>query len=80
MVFAFVRRLWDPVRVAEQSTVELACGGRVALRIERGQAVLAMTTAPDAAGRSHVATVSLSPAEQAELSQALAPSASPARC
>lgn len=80
MVFAFVRRLWGPEPLAEQSTVELACGGRVALRTENGQAVLAITTAPDATGRSRAATVPLSAAEQAELSQALAPAETTSRC
>jgi hypothetical protein len=74
MVFAFVRRWWDPARASGQSTVELACGGRVALAEEDGQAVLTVTTAPDSAGRTHAAVVALSAAERAELSQALAAS------
>jgi hypothetical protein len=73
MVLALVRRWWGPARAATQNTVELACGGRVAIREEDEGAVLTITTAPDGGGRSHTAAVALRVAEQAELSQALVP-------
>jgi hypothetical protein len=71
VVFTFVRRWWDPARPSRQSTVELACGGRVAVRDANGHATLTVTTAPDSSGRTHTVIVPLSIAEKAELSQAL---------
>jgi hypothetical protein len=53
------------------TTIELTCGGRVSLQDSVGNAVLSVTTAPDANGQTHAVTVPLSAAERAEIHHAL---------
>jgi hypothetical protein len=71
MAFAFVNRWLSWHREPLGTAIELACGGRVAARQTDGGLVLAITTPPDAEGRSHTAAVPLSIAERLELSQVL---------
>jgi hypothetical protein len=71
MTFAFVSRWLGWHREPLGTTVELSCGGRVAVREIDGGLVLAITTPPDADGRSHAAAVPLSVAERLELGHVL---------
>ncbi|MFD8494539.1 hypothetical protein [Amycolatopsis sp. NPDC059657] len=71
MAFAFVSRWLGWRETPPATVVELSCGGRVAVAESENGLTLAVTTAPDANGEVHFATVPLSVAERLELGQVL---------
>lgn len=71
MAFAFINRWLGRQHQPPGTIVELSCGGRVAFAESEAGLVLAITTAPDANGQSHVAAVPLSVAERYELGHVL---------
>ena len=73
MMFATALRWLGLGEPPPATTLQLGCGGRISLQDSDGNAVLSITTAPDAHGRTHAVAVPLSPGERAELQHALAP-------
>jgi hypothetical protein len=71
MMFATALRWLGLDEPPHATSIELACGGRVSLQDSDGNAVLSVTTAPDAHGQTHSVAVPLSLAERAEIHHAL---------